>query len=606
MGMRFRRRTRWVKSITVAGAALLVAGPFVPAAQAQQQGGKVLRVALVQEIDHLNPFLASFASSTMVGRMTWEFLTLPSAEDNTPAPGLAESWSTSPDKLTWTYKIRDGVKWSDGQPVTAKDAAYTFTRIMTDENAQEANGTYVENFDSVTAPDDHTLVIRTKAPQASMTALDVPIVPEHIWSHQAAMSDPVTDSVPVVGVGDGPFLISEYRPNELVRLKANPDYWRGRAKIDELQFISYKNSEAAVNALKNNEVDFVNRLTSTQFDTLKNAPGIATNQAGGRRYRELMINHGAQLLSRQPIGDGNPVLKDVRVRQAIARALDPQTLVDKVLGGYGQPGGGIVPASFPAYHWDPPASARYAFDPAAANAQLDQAGYPRGNDGIRVGPDGKPIELRLLGRASEDFAQRASDYVVSWLGAVGIRVTKQLVSDNEVDQRTNEGNYDLAFSGWGTSPDPDYILSKQTCAALPTVPGSSSSTAFFCDADFDRLYAAESTEFDPGQRANLVKQAQARYYDQVPSVVLDYDNVLEAYRSDNFASFTKQPANTGQIMEQSGYWGFYGATPAGGGANGSGGLSPGAWIGIAAGVVVVLAIGGTAAGRRRKSADDQE
>ncbi len=601
--MRFPRRTRVGAAVA---AAALVAGPFVPAAQAQQQGGTVLRVALVQEIDHLNPFLASFASSTMVGRMTWEFLTLPSAEDNTPAPGLAESWSTSPDKLTWTYRIRDGVKWSDGQPVTAKDAAYTFTRIMTDENAQEANGTYVENFESVTATDDRTLVIKTKTPQASMTALDVPIVPEHIWANQPNMTDPATDSVPVVGVGDGPFLITEYRPNELVRLKANPDYWRGRAKIDELQFISYKNSEAAVNALKNNEVDFVNRLTSTQFDTLKNAEGVTTNQAIGRRYREIIVNHGAQTQSRQPIGDGNPVLKDVRVRQAIARALDPQTLVDKVLGGYGQTGGGIVPASFPAYHWEPTANERYTFDPAAANAQLDQAGYPRGADGTRIGPDGKPIELRLLGRASEDFAQRASDYVISWLGAIGIKATKQLVSDNEVDERTNNGTYDLAFSGWGTSPDPDYILSKQTCAALPAVAGSSSSTAFFCDPEFDRLYAAESTEFDPAKRADFVKQAQARYYSQVPSIVLDYDNVLEAYRSDNFASFTKQPAGTGQIMEQSGYWGFYGATPAEGGSTASGGLSGGAWIAIGAGVLVVLVIAGTAAGRRRKSADDQE
>src|SRR5437763_1749425 len=103
---------RWRASAAVL-AALLVAGPFAPQAQAQSQspanGGHVLRVALVQEVDHLNPFLASFASSTMLGRLAWEFLTLPSAQDNTPAPGLAESWDTSPDKLTWTYHIRQGV-----------------------------------------------------------------------------------------------------------------------------------------------------------------------------------------------------------------------------------------------------------------------------------------------------------------------------------------------------------------------------------------------------------------------------------------------------------------------------------------------------------------
>ncbi|WP_243769622.1 ABC transporter substrate-binding protein [Amycolatopsis acidicola] len=586
-------------------AAILLAGPFAPQAQAQQQGGKVLRVALVQEVDHLNPFLASFASSTMIGRMTWEFLTLPSAEDNTPSPGLATSWSASPDKLTWTYQIRQGVKWSDGQPVTAKDAAFTFNRIMTDPKAQEANGTYVENFESVTAPDDRTLVIRTKAPQASMNALDVPIVPEHVWSGISDMEDAKTDTVPVVGVGDGPFLITEYRPNELVRLKANPDYWRGKSPVDELQFITYKNADAAVNALQNNEVDFVNRLTSTQFDALQGKSGIATNKANGRRYRELIINPGAQNAARQPIGDGNAALKDVRVRQAIAKALDPQTLIDKVLGGYGQLGASIIPASFPVYHWEPADGQRYKFDPAAANAQLDAAGYRKGADGIRIGPDGKPLELRLLGRASEDYAQRASDYVVSWLAAIGIKADKELVSDNEVDERTNAGTYDLAFSGWGTTPDPDYILAKQTCDALPATAGSSSSTAFFCDPQFDALYAQESAETDQAKRADLVKQAQARYYEQVPSVVLDYDNALEAYRSDQFSDFPKQPAGTGQIMEQSGYWGFYGATPASGSGSG-GGLSAGAWIGIVAGVVVVIAIGGTVAARRRKPAEDRE
>jgi peptide/nickel transport system substrate-binding protein len=586
-------------------AAVLIAGPFAPPAQAQQSG-KVLRVALVQEVDHLNPFLASFASSTMIGRMAWEFLTLPSAEDNTPSPGLASSWKTSDDKLTWTYTIRSGVKWSDGRPVTAKDAAFTFNRIMTDKKAQEANGTYVENFASVTAPDDQTLVVKTKAPQASMNALDVPIVPEHVWSQISDMDDAKTDSVPVVGVGDGPFLITEYRPNELVRLKANPDYWRGKPKVDELQFISYKNADAAVNALKNNEVDFVNRLTSTQFDALQNSSGITTNKAAGRRYRELLMNLGAQTADHQPLGDGNPALKDVRVRQAIAKAVDPQTLIDKVLGGDGQLGASVIPASFPVYHWEPGGSQRYKFDPAAAGAQLDAAGYPKGADGIRAGADGKPLDFRLVARASEDFSQRAADYVVSWLGAVGIKVSKQLVSDNEVDERTSAGTYDLALSGWGTSPDPDYILAKQTCAALPATAGSGSSTAFFCDPQFDSLYQQESAELDQTKRADLVKQAEARYYDQVPSLVLDYDNVLEAYNSTKFAGFPKQPAGTGQIMEQSGYWGFYGAIPADGSSSGGGRLPTGAWVGIGAGVVIVLALGGTALSRRKKPAEDQE
>ncbi len=589
-----------------AAAALSMVGPLVPVAAAQDSSPQVLRVALVQEIDHLNPFTASFSSSAMIGRFSWEFLTLPSSEDATPTGGVAESWEASEDKLTWTFTIREGMTWSDGEPVTAEDAAFTFNKIMSDAKAAEANGSYVENFDEVTAADEHTLVIETKEPQASMTALDVPIVPEHVWSDIDDMHDPVTDSVDVVGVGSGPFLIAEYRPNELVRMTANEDYWRGAPAYDELHFIKFENADAAVNALRNGEVDFINRLTQAQFDSLQNEDGIETNQSSGRRYRELLMNPGAQNAEGDEIGDGHPALRDVEVRRAIAMAIDPKVLVDKVLGGYGEMPGSLVPPIYEDFHYQPGDDVRYEFDPAAANALLDEAGYERGPDGIRVDPDGNRLEFRLTGRASEDYAQRASDYLVSWLKDIGIAVTKNLVSDNEVDETTSSGHYDLAFSGWGTNPDPDYILAKQTCAALPASSGSSSSNAFFCDETYDKLYAQQSAELDPAKRAELVREAQARYYEMVPSYVLGYDMVLEAYRSDRFTGFVQQPEGEGQIMEQTGYWGFYGAKPVEGAAGDDSGLSAGVWVALGAGALALVAVGGTVVARRRSSTDDRE
>jgi peptide/nickel transport system substrate-binding protein len=600
----------WIHRRRVRAVLAALAVPFLVAAlapMAQAQPRAVLRVALVQEIDHLNPFTASFASSTMVGRFAWEFLTLPSADDATPTGGVAESWKASDDKLTWTFTIREGMTWSDGKPVTAQDAAYTFNRIMSDPKAAEANGSYVENFKRVTAPDKRTLVIETKHPQASMTALDVPIVPKHIWSKIRDMASPKTDSMAVVGVGDGPFLITEYRRNEIVRMKANPDYWRGRAHYDELQFIKFDNADAAVSALRNGEVDFVNRLTQAQFDSLKGEPNIMTNKASGRRYRELLMNPGAKNIKGQPIGDGHPALRDVRVRRAIAKAIDPKTLVEKVLGGYGELPGGLVPPIYSDYHYQPPADVKYTFDPAQANRELDAAGYRKGPDGIRVGPHGKRLVFRLTARASEDYGQRATDYIARWLGDIGIEVTKNLVSDNEVDETTSSGHYDLALSGWGTNPDPDYILFKQTCAALPATSGSSSSNAFFCDKTYDRLYQQQAAELDPARRAELVRNAQARYYQQAPSVVLDYDNVLEAYRSDRFTGFVQQPRGEGQIMEQTGYWGFYGAEPVeSADGSGGGGLPAGVWVAIGAGALLVVAGGATALARRKAATDDRE
>ena len=606
--VRFEHGVRRVTAVVAAG--VLAGIPLAAPAQAQQAASpKVLRVALTTGIDHLNPFTAVLSASTQVGRFIYEFLTVPDAAKAEASPALAESWTPSPDKLTWTFKIRSGVKWTDGQPVTAKDAAYTFNRMLQDENARTANGNYVANFETVTATDDTTLVIKTKTVQVNMNLLDVPIVPQHIWEPLKDLKDAKTDDLSVVGVSDGPYQLTEYKQNEYVKFKANKDYWRGAAKVDELQLLQFKDTEAAVNALKQGEVDAINRLNPNQFQALQGQQGITTNAAPGRRYDELAINFGVTDSANNPIGDGNPVLKDINVRKAITQAVDTQALVDKVLKGLGQVGGGVVPTIYSAYHWDPADTEKIKFDLAAANATLDGAGYAKGPDGVRVAPGGAKLELRLTGHSNRSYDQGVAQYVTGWLKDIGITVNQDLVSDDELSDRTEAGKYDLAIGGYGTSPDPDYALSLHTCAARPSPDGKGGSTdTFFCDAQYDDLYKKQLTETDDAKRADYVKQAQARLYSQFPTIVLDYQNVLEAYRSDKFAGFTTQPQPKGAILEQSGYWGVYGATPAGtaDAASSSSSSNTVLWIVLGAVVVVILVGGGVLLGRRGKSADDRE
>ncbi|WP_329047276.1 ABC transporter substrate-binding protein [Amycolatopsis sp. NBC_01488] len=603
----FQRRVgRFGRVGAVVAAATLAAIPLAVPAQAQQ--GKVLRVALTTGIDHLNPFTASLAASTQVGRFVYEFLTIPSAETAQASPALAESWTPSPDKLTWTFKIRSGVKWSDGQPVTAKDAAFTFTRMMNDENARTANGNYVTNFDTVSAPDDTTLVIKTKTVQSDMNLLDVPIVPEHVWAPIKDLNDPKTDSIPVVGVGDGPYQLTDYKQNEYVKFKANKDYWRGAPKVDELQLLVFKDSEAAVNALRQGEVDVINRLTPTQFTALKGQPNIATNAAPSRRYDEINLNFGVQNSENQPIGDGNPALKDIRLRKAIVQAIDKQAVVDRVASGLAQVGTGVIPPIYQNYHWEPAANEQVKFDIAAANTALDQAGYAKGADGVRTVPGGGKLELRLTGHANRPYDQRLAQYVSGWLKDIGITVKQELVSDDELNDRTNSGKYDLAISGYATNPDPDSALQLHICAARPNAQGKGATTdTFFCDPQFDSLRAQQLAETDDAKRAGIVKQAQARLADQAVNVVLDYQNALEAYRSDKFSGFTKQPQPEGAILEQSGYWGVYGATPAGSQATAdSGDSGTVVWIVVGAIVLVIIVAGGVIISRRSKTSEDRE
>ena len=582
--------------------------PMTSTATAHATPPTVLRVGLTQDIDSLNPFLAQFASSTDIGRVMYEFLTTYDPKDEHPVPGLASSWTHTPDGRTWTYTIRGGATWSDGQPITARDAAFTFNLIMTNKDAATANGNFVANFATVTAPNDTTLVITTKAPQATMLALDVPIVPQHVWAGVtdiAKYTNLPTPGHPVVG--SGAYVLTDFRDAQFVKLAANPHYWRGAPKIGELDFVHFDDTNAEVQALIKGDLDLVNGLTAAQFDSLKGHAGITTNQAVGGRFVDLVMNTGAATNTGTPIGDGNPNLKDIRLRTAIAEAIDPRTLVQQVYGGYAQLGTGYIPDKFAAYHWNPAPRQARPFDPAAANTALDAAGYPKGPNGIRVGKDGKPLNLRLIGSTGGPQQTQMAAYVKNWLAAIGIGVNVQMLSSSKLNDVTSAGDFDLAFSGWGVDPDPDAVLSLQTCGQRPDASGQgANSEAFFCDPGYDALYARQLSDLNPTQRVSDVKNLQSLFYQRVPEVTLLYPNVLEAYRSDRFAPFAVQPQPDGVIMAQNGYWGYYSATPASAAPSGGSGSNTGVIIGIVVAVVVLGGLGVFLGMRRRAGAADRE
>lgn len=593
------------RKLTVLWAALILGlvTPAMPAASAQN-GGVTLRVGIQQQIDSLNPFLGKLLASTDLLRAIYPTLTTYSPDDFSVTPELAESWQVAPDRLTWTFHIRNGVKWTDGQPVTARDAAYTYNRMMKDPAAATANGNFVSNFDTVTAPDDATLVIRTKSPQTTMLAIDAPIVPEHVWSKVADITSFPNDRMPVVG--SGPFELVEYNPEQHAILRANKQFWRGPPKIDRLEFVQFKNSDAAVQALRKGEVDVVQKLTPAQFDALRGQRDIKQVKGQGRRFYEIVLNPGATNSQNAPIGTGHPALADIRVRQAIDRAIDRKTIVDRVLGGYGQRGGGYLPPIFDDYQWSPSAQQQRGFDPAAANKALDDAGYARGPDGIRRTPKGEPLNFDFVLHGSESSDAQVGEFVKQWLGNIGIKVDLQPVSDNQVDERTTTGDFDMVISGWSVNPDPDYVLRLQTCASRPSPSGGGQPDTFMCDRRYDDLYGRQLAEFDPHARSDLVLQAQQRFYDQAAGLVVYYQNSLEAYRSDRFSGFTLQPKKEGVISAQQGYWGYYGAQPTAAAINGSS-VDYGTVALVVVGVVVLA--GGLVALialRRRATADERE
>lgn len=599
----------------MASAPVLATAPAHAEGKDGGQGGgkKVLRVALTQKVDSLNPFISITAAGTEMGRLMYEFMTTNAADDQRPVPGLATDWKHSDDGLTWTFTIRDGAKWSDGKPITSHDVAYTYNRMLDDPTAATANGNFVSNFESVEAPDDHTVVVTTKTPQATMTDLDIPIVPKHVWKKIPASKLATFQNEKPNAVGSGPFVLSEFEQGQYVKFKANENYWRkDPPKIDELDFIHFNNSESAVQALLKGSVDLIDQganLTPAQFDKLRNSDDITVNKAKGRRTVDLLINPGATTNAGAPIGDGNPALKDRKVRDAIARSLDLKTLVKRAYGGYAQPGDGIiVPPVFSDFHWSAPGGVRHDFDQARANKELDAAGYERGQNGVRLDHSGKPLKLRLLGRADRPADPIEADLIKGWLKQIGIPVQVSMVASNKLNDATTGGNYDLALSGWGANPDPDYVLATETCDRRPDASGNGgTSAANWCDHGYDKLYAEQLSALDKGKRQQIVKHMQSIAYKAAPAVTLAYPNALEAYRSDRFESFQVQPDPDGVITEQNGYWGLYKAVPSDDPAGG-GGSNTGLIVGIVIAVIVVVGGGGAylLSRRRKASAEDRE
>ncbi|MGA5362797.1 ABC transporter substrate-binding protein [Streptomyces purpurascens] len=609
-----RSLPRGLRLVAVAGAAALTltAGLATPLDPAPQQAraaddGKVLTVAVAQSVDSLSPFLAVRLLSTSIHRLMYEYLTSYDPKDNHAIPGLATKWESSPDKLTWTYTIRSNSKWSDGKQATAEDAAWTFNKMMTDDGAATANGSYVGNFKKVTAPSPTKLVVELKKPQATMTSLDVPIVPKHVWEKVSDFSEFNNDkSFPVVG--NGPFTLTGYKADSYVRLKANKGFWRGTPKFDELVFRYYKDQDAAVSALRKGEVSFVAgspSLTPAQAASLEGADNIQVNDAPGRRFYALATNPGAKAKNGKKFGDGHPSLLDQRVRNALFMAVDREAIIEKVFQGHAVEGEGYIPPRFSQYYWKPSASQKLAYDPAEAARLLDQAGYKKNGDGKRVGKDGKPISYRVLCHATDPNDKAVGKYLQEWWGELGIGV--QLNCLDNVTDPWLAGKYDLAFDGWSVNPDPDFVMSIHTCGALPATPEDTGATDnFICDKKYDELYARQLAEYDPAKRADIVQQMESRLYDLGYMNVMAYPNAVEAYRTDQIKSITTMPAKAGNIYGQDGYWSWWSAVPADSGGSSENASSTVVVVGVVAVVVLLAGLGGFAVMRRRATAEDRE
>jgi peptide/nickel transport system substrate-binding protein len=548
----------------VASPALASTGLAATGAATAGQAGPAkvtFTVGILNDVDSLNPFTGVVAESREVWQTMYDTLTTPSAKNFAPTAGLATQWKTSSDGLTWTYTIRSGVRWSDGVALTAQDVAYTFNRLLKGTYEQVNYGTYVANLKTVTAPNKTTVVMKTKTPSPSMLRLPVPILPAHVWSKIGSQK---VKSYPneVDAVGSGPFVLAERTAGQSIRLTANRNYWGGVPKIDELVYRVYGGAKALGRALQEGQVDFADNLDPEVWRTLRNTAGIKATAGTYAGFDELAFNTGAALDNGTPIGDGNPALKNTKVRQALSYAIDRDALVDEVLAGNGSRGDSVIPPAYPALHRKP--TATRSFDLAKAGRLLDAAGYRAGANGKRRTPAGQPLTLRIYVRQESAPSQQAGRLIQGWFGDLGIPVALRVLTEADLSEQIGQGTYDMFEWGWVVEPDPDHLLSSFTCAKRSFQDGGQVfgglSDSFYCNPRYDRLYAAQARQVKPAKRATTVGKMQQLLYDDAPYVVLyNYDD-LQAH-STRFTGFVAQPAPDGVLLFQFGAWSYLKVEP---------------------------------------------
>ncbi len=297
-----------------------------------------------------------------------------------------------------------------------------------------------------------------------------------------------------------------------------------------------------VQALKAGEIDYARDPNADQLKALQNQPGYQTVVGTANGWTQLAFNtYGTGGTKPLKAGDGpsTQALLDPAFRDALGYAVDKQTLIDKVLGGFGQAGDTVIPPALPQWHVTPDNPRQ--FNIQLAIQKLEAAGYATDANGNRLDKQGKPITLRLDMPDSDANYAKAAQFIQSWYGQLGVKVVTQVMDQatlTDLILPSNGAKYDIELWGWSGSPDPNALLQIFRCDAI-----GNTSDSQYCNPAYDKLYAQETAAASSDQRHAVLAQMQNLIYDQAPYDVLYYDSNLAAYRTDKFAGWVNQPSN---------------------------------------------------------------
>jgi peptide/nickel transport system substrate-binding protein len=489
--------------------ALLLLLPVTLAAgggSATAQPAGTLVVGLVAEPVNLDPAQVTDFNSNRVGRRIVEPLVTFAEETTQIVPGLAESWTVSPDGLQYTFKLRKGVKFHDGTPFNAAAAKFSIERQINPEHPANKLGKYpfanyfFGNVKAIEAMDENTVRFVLKEPRASFLVV--------MAAAAASMVSPTAATKAGVDfalapVGTGPFRYGSWARGQSVVLEKFPDYWKGAVKFDRVVYRPIVEDQARLTELLTGTIDLIVGVPPDFVTQLEGSPKANLLKQVGAHVWYLGINN-----TKKP-------LDDKRVRQALNYAVNKDAIVKDVLKGTGAVSRGpVLPGTWGA---DPNLPA-YAYDPAKAKKLLAEAGYPNGFSTTMWVPESgsgmqSPVAMAVVMQSN--------------LRAVGVNVTLQTMEWGAYIAKLRTKEQDLFALSWAAgSEDPDMVMYPLFHSSQWTPNGPN--RAMYKNEKFDTLLAEARHVTDQAKRAALYREAQRILVEDAPWVFVDHEIQIAA------------------------------------------------------------------------------
>ena len=445
---------------------------------------------------NLDPRVGQDAQSERIDSLIFDYL-LSRGENLDVTPGLAERWEV-PDPLTYTFHLRHGVKFHDGRPLTARDVKWTFDSLLSGK-IRSTRGAAYHFVDRIEAPDDFTVIFHMKEPDAALlwnlTEGAVGIVPSDSGAEMSQHP-----------IGSGPFKFVSAETDKEVIIERNDDYWGQKVKLARVRFTVVPDATTEALELRKGSGDIAsNSLAPDTVLTLEREPFLAVEHGPGTEVQYLGFNLR------------DPILKDVRVRQAIAYALDRRPMIQYLWGGWAQPARSVLPTQSWAYN---PHVESYEHDPAKARALLDAAGYAAAghpaNNGVRFHITMKTSTTESTRLMAAVMQQQLRDVGI----ALDIRSFEAATFFADVSIGAFQ-MYGLRWVGGNQDPDIFYVFHSSR------FPPNGANRGHYSNPKVDALIDQARREVDPKVRKPIYAELQSILAEDLPYIDLWYlDNVL--------------------------------------------------------------------------------